>query len=271
MISYVEIMESLFKELFKNIPENYLVSDSFCSRIHNSDFYFQWKLLYDYDTSSFIFGYKSNKDKAYSAFVMLCKQSYKNGVNSLYEVILLVVSGYCEDYNVKIEISRIKDCLFKLGIRSCSELDQYTGTLVNLSLSENIIKDSQKLLILKEKLEKSILEQNYNYCSTLCYSMLEGIFKGYCNYFQLNCNDRDEITKLASVVKSDIKNRFQDNIISHSSLYNQISTTANFAKIIRDHYSDSHFDGDSDKLASSFLKDLTISVCNFITGIVLSH
>ncbi len=268
MTSKNEIVECLISELLKIVPEDYLISETFSIRVRGSEFVFQWNLLCNIDSEPISLGHVSIKDKAANALKVLCRSSYKNGANSLYEVILWFIRGYCEDQNVKCELNKIKDYLTDLGLNSFIELDQYSGTFLDISVYNNIIKDYNKLLSLKEKLEKSIISQDYNYCNTLCYSILEGVYKGYCSKFQLDYNDKDEITKLAGTVKSDIKKRFQNQIVSNVCLYNQISSIANNAKEIRDHYSDSHFDGDSDKLSSSFLKDLTISVSNFIMGII---
>ena len=262
----------LIEELFSLVPDKYYTTEIFQKDCYNSPFGNYWNLFYliqDHNVS--LLEYKSKIDKAHGAIILLCQKTYEGGINGFYELLLMIIRSYCNNKNTKLDLSRLKRHLFSLGIRDCSDLDIFSISTVDAFDFENGRLNTSRMSELQGKVINAVNKGDYTGCNTVCYTLLEGVFKEYCKFYNVNYNQNENIVHLAGIVKADIRERFPNATFVDYSIGDFVKIVGKIAesvKDVRDNSSDSHYSKESDKVTSIFLKDMVFSLCNFMSNII---
>ncbi|MBQ4588369.1 MAG: hypothetical protein IJA95_03710 [Bacteroidaceae bacterium] len=190
---------------------------------------------------------------------------------------IIFVSSVLKEYVIyssrSISVTNIKDCFSLMGAtdEDLSLLDsiscEVTMEMINI---DNVIEHSEFAHKLYAKMNEEFYNSNYESCNTYSFTLLEGIFKIYLKYHQIQFdNRRDDIKKMATLIREDIKtNRMENNLLDESNALKQISTIADIIDRCRNRASVSHFDSNSDMITTGFIKDLSISVANMLIRII---
>lgn len=208
---------------------------------------------------------------AWEAFRMIVSRLYLH--LSIKEVIFFI-SCVLEDYHSYSQRSfptmEIKESLSFLGATQSdlTELDSvFSEITLDYSDIESIVSSSDDVKEFYLKMKNSFFNKNYRGTNTYAYTLLEGIFKGYLIHNEIPYTRNDELRKLAKKVKEDIRENGRVNELLNPAL-NQITAITEIIDVCRNRASDSHFDSHSDKIMSSFVKDLAVSVSNMILHII---
>ena len=264
-------IKDLIEELFFLIPNKFFDSKEFHEDCKNSPFGNYWRLFLIFQESNTSFlACKNNIDKARDAMKLLCEKTYEGGVNSLYELVLMTIRSYCIHNKTKLDLSKLRQHMLYMGVGDCTDLDVYSFSAVDNFDFENGRLNVPRMQELQRKINTAISNGDYNGCNTCCYTLLEGLFKCYCKYYNIDVS-KDEICNLAGDVKADIIKRHPNaKFVDYSvgDFTKIIAKLADRVKKSRDNSSDSHYSEMSDKVTSLFLRDLVFSVCNFISNVV---
>ena len=140
----------------------------------------------------------------------------------------------------------------------------YSKPVPKSSVPENIW-NADKLDSILKKMDSSIQNHEYNSTVTYAYSCLEGLFKTYIKELHLKKTDTDKLNQLAKLVRDDIIERLKNKKLGFpEQMINLITTITNAISNARNSFSDSHFDGESDKWLAEFARDCVNSIGRLI-------
>lgn len=270
MIEPIIDIEPLVNEVKNQIGIDFLTSDDFIEYCTKSGFSIKWQMfLYtaEQDLGLIAFNaFNDKKAKNSEAFNIACNNMYgKNkNIEELYDFICFVIKGYCKINNTTISLNKIKKYFKLLGKSDINELNNYASDHYHLELNYNSLIKGGHYNELIKKIDDGLSKGDFLGCNTCCYTLLEGILKCYCEHFNLPFDKTDDMVKLVGIVKNDLKLKHGDIILVKNNIYNLISNATHIVYEIRNHNSDSHYDGYSDYITSATIRDIVIMISDFL-------
>lgn len=121
--------------------------------------------------------------------------------------------------------------------------------------------NSEKLDSILKKMDSSINNGDYNQTITCAYSCLEGLFKAFIFEKIPDKKETEKLNQLAILVRNFIKNKLETESISYpEQMLMLITTVTNAISNARNSFSDSHFDGESERWLAEFARDCVNSI-----------
>lgn len=168
---------------------------------------------------------------------------------------------------------RVKDILDDLALLSAPEniilgiekLGNYFSTPVPKTSIPEKMWNSEKLESFLRKMDDSIKEEEYNTTLTYAYSCLEGLFKSFIVEKMPEKSELDKLNQLSVAVRDYLKGDFCSRGIEYpEQVLNLIPTITNAISTARNSFSNSHFDGESQKWLAEFARDCVNSIGRLI-------
>ena len=140
----------------------------------------------------------------------------------------------------------------------------YSKPVPKSSIPENIW-NADKLDSFLRKMDVSINNKEYNLTVTYAYSCLEGLFKSFVYEKIPDKKNIDKLNQLSVLVRDYlISDLNKQEIIFPDKMLTLITTITNAISSTRNSFSDSHFDGESDKWLAEFARDCVNSIGRLI-------
>jgi HEPN domain-containing protein len=147
--------------------------------------------------------------------------------------------------------------IFKLGC--------YYSNPVPKSRIPDSIWNAEKLDSVLNKMDLSIKNGEYNLTITYAYSCLEGLYKAFLIERIPEKMHIDKLNQLSKAVRDYLIDYFvKENISYPEQIINLIPTITNAISQARNSFSDSHFDGESEKWLAEFTRDCVNSIGRLI-------
>lgn len=250
--------------------------ERFCVTIGFQD---NWSHAYEFAKNKRSFVALSIDHKPFDcvdALVALLNTYFEKKLSSFYFLLYNVVAQYQNWPNREYEIDFIS---LKSDLEAIKADVEYINEILKLekielkdnieqSVSENVWSASQ-LNGIVQNISKSIKSKNYNDALTHCYTALEGIFKIYLKTFKLDYKERSDIIQLSNLVKSHLKNTFNDlTFVSHNNSLNLLTTITHAIANCRNKSSSSHFGAEADLYSATFHRDNVHTVVNLLSKIL---
>ena len=168
---------------------------------------------------------------------------------------------------------RVKDILDDLALLSAPEniilgiekLGNYFSTPVPKTSIPEKMWNSEKLESFLRKMDDSIKEEEYNTTLTYAYSCLEGLFKSFIVEKMPEKSELDKLNQLSVADRDYLKGDFCSRGIEYpEQVLNLIPTITNAISTARNSFSNSHFDGESQKWLAEFARDCVNSIGRLI-------
>lgn len=272
-------IKPILSEVLRIIPSDYLISMHFQKcliRVGLDDY---WKKALNYIKNNRMICPGENFDTidAQEAITLICNINYdglgeKNGARKVFDFVLTLLDFYHSYSKIDINVRELIEDFMLIGLseEECFELNKFqTGHLeIGFQVPDNLIKESNRIMELKEKIDNTIADGDNKLANTYCYTLLEGVFQGFCMHYEIEFTKKDKLTDLAKKVKEVLKRKLSSTLFGSIYAYNQITNIANIVYESRNRGSESHFDRDSDIYTSTFIRDMAFSLTNLLIDII---
>ncbi len=200
----------------------------------------------------------------------LFTKSRVNFYHYVHDILLTYTEWKKEDLKVK---NIVNDLELLSPPREIIDKIEYLSNIYSKPVPKTEIPEhiwnADKLDVVIKKMDSSIQNHEYNLTVTYAYSCLEGLFKAYIKELIPEKLETDKLNQLAKTVRDDIINRFENEKQSYpAQMINLIPTITNAISNARNSFSDSHFDGESEKWLAEFAKDCVNSIGRLILKLI---
>ena len=162
--------DNIVEELLKIVPISYFTTEDFQQRCKEGGYWNRWNIchtqVYFKGTNMLI----SSKERANLVLEKVCCELNNNSNRALYKFVSLVIKGYCDYENTKIDLSNLRILLETIGVKNISELERYDS---NIPSAHNIFKANKTY---NDNVYKAIINRIYKLCKE--YEQHESIYKG---------------------------------------------------------------------------------------------
>lgn len=204
------------------------------------------------------------------AMVLLLNHLFTNSQANFYHFVSDLLLTYTdwskEDLKTKNIIADLS--LLHTPIEIIDKIEQlgnyYSRPVPKLEIPDNIW-NADKLDSVLKKMDLSINRKEYNITVTYAYSCLEGLYKSFIHEKIPACKDVDKLNQLSTLVRDYLKELLKrENILYPEQMINLIPIITNAISNARNSFSDSHFDGESEKWLAEFARDCVNSIGRLI-------
>lgn len=271
-------IEPIIKELYRIIPSRFYLSTHYqkcCIKEGIEDEWDKAMKVAEHNRGYITLGMgiDDRETDADTAIRLTCNLAFQKGAaNLLRYVIFLLDSFMSSDENISINPEELIDCFKLIGLSDvdCQKLKKYDkfGIHINMDIPNDLLDDAERLKDLKDEIDKAIRHSEFNKANTYSYTLLEGILKGYLTYFNIPFDKNDDIEKFPKLIREDVKQKLGNHFINEPHVTKQISVITHIVSDLRNHGSDSHYDGLSDNVTSCYVRDLTLALANLLLNII---
>ncbi len=160
--------DKIVSELLKLIPISFIMSDEFVTACANSRYKFYWNYahlkLLSIDVIDFI-DVRTEEQKAEDSFIRFYDFIFQQGNKVVYDLVVFVVSHYCENENKKIDLKGLRLALREIGISEFVELNRYDADIPLSNIVETEVVEWQEVKddIVKIETDSCIAEKIIDY------------------------------------------------------------------------------------------------------------
>jgi HEPN domain-containing protein len=218
----------------------------------------------------FAAGFDHDYYDSLDALVLWLNHLHKTSQNNFFYFINDLLRTYTEwnkeDLRVNeiIEDIELLDAPFEI-LENIFKLGCYYSNPVPKSRIPDSIWNAEKLDSVLNKMDLSIKNGEYNLTITYAYSCLEGLYKAFLIERIPEKMHIDKLNQLSKAVRDYLIDYFvKENISYPEQIINLIPTITNAISQARNSFSDSHFDGESEKWLAEFTRDCVNSIGRLI-------
>tara|TARA_R110001606_G_scaffold19125_2_gene70802 strand:- start:40 stop:882 length:843 start_codon:yes stop_codon:yes gene_type:complete len=270
----IPILEPLIESILELSIGEFLLSKEFKRYLSSINLDYFWREEYEYVERKRVFVSASIEDKktnSIDVFISTCNSYYSPDSDELFVLIKSFLFAFHNWEKEEIKLEEVIKDLKLLGAPDniIQELDKKNNSLSakpveNTEIHKGIY-NSIKLEASILKMEKTILNGEYNLTLTYAYSCLEGLFKAYIHSNISEISQESDLAKLSKLVKKDLVEYFIESKMQYpEKVIDLIGTITNAVSNARNSFSESHFDNDSDKWLAEFVKDCVNSIGRLI-------
>ena len=273
MTEPIPILEPLVSDLKNLRIGDFLKSNAYKRHLIKIGFEVSWRNAYNKVKANRRFlavGFDHNYGDSIDTMVFVLNKLYTESRDSFYIYFYGLLSIYTEWSKEDLKIANIIEDLELLNppqevIAKIEQLSNYYSKPVSRPDIPDNIWNANKLDTVIKKMDISIQDHDYNLTLTYAYSSLEGLFKAYVNEHCPEQIENDKLNQLAKFVREDITSRLESQEAHYpEQVLNLITTMTNAISSARNSFSDSHFDGESDKWLAEFARDCVNSIGRLI-------
>lgn len=278
MTEPIPILEPLISDLKSLDIGDFLQSNDYKRFLIKIKFDVAWRSVFDKvkkDSKMFVAGFDQNYGYSIDTMVYVLNYLYENNRDNFYHFIHDFLMTYSEWNKEDLKVDNIIEDLKLLDppqeiITKIEQLGNYhSKPVVRADVPDNIWNASKLDSVIK-KMDVSIHDHNYNLTLTYAYSSLEGLFKAYANEHCPEQIDIDKLNQLAKLVCDSIEYRLKIEEVDYPvQILKLIQTMTNAIASARNSFSDSHFDGESDKWLAEFARDCVNSIGRLIIKFII--
>lgn len=172
MGDFANISYNIVEELLKIVPISYFLTEDFEKLCEENGFSGRWSMCRTMVT------FKGNNilaspiEKTNLVLEKFCQELSENSNRTLYNFISIVIKGYCNYKDTKVDLNNMRVLLRSLGVVSISELEQYDSNSLFIT---NIITENNPTANYT-KTYRNILSYIYKLCKE--YEQHENTYKG---------------------------------------------------------------------------------------------
>lgn len=201
---------------------------------------------------------------------MLINHLHKNSQNNFFYFINDLLVAYTEWNKEDLQVNEIVEDLELLNspngiVENITKLGSYHSNPVPKSQIPDNIWNAEKLDGVLNKMDSSIKNGEYNLTITYAYTCLEGLYKAFLMELIPEKKDLDNVNLMSKTVRDYLTAHFaKENIPYPEQVIKLIPTITNAISQARNSFSDSHFDGESEKWLAEFTRDCVNSIGRLI-------
>lgn len=172
MGDFANISDNIVEELLKIVPISYFLTEDFKKKREENGFSGRWNMC------STMVTFKGNNilaspiEKTNLVLEKFCQELSENSNRTLYNFISIVIKGYCNYKNTKVDLNNMRVLLRSLGVVSISKLEQYDSNSLFIT---NIITENNPTANYT-KTYRNILSYIYKLCKD--YERHESAYRG---------------------------------------------------------------------------------------------
>ncbi|GET24277.1 hypothetical protein NT017_06060 [Prolixibacter sp. NT017] len=266
-------IEPLINDLKSLKMGDFLKSNSFKRYCIKAGLEESWRNAFTFiqkNRTYFIAGFDHDHSDSLDALTLIMNHLYKNDSTNFFyfsnDLLVAYADWSKEDLKVKdiiedLELlsapSEVVENITKLG-------NHFSKPVPKSEIPENIW-NADKLETALDKMDSSIKRKEYNMTVTYAYYCLEGLYKAFISEKVPDKKHLDKINQMATAVRDYLRSHFIANQIEYpEQVINLIPTITNAISNARNSFSDSHFDGESEKWLAEFARDCVNSIGRLI-------
>lgn len=278
MTEPIPTLEPLVSDLKNLRIGDFLQSNDYKRFLIKIEFDISWRDTFHYVKANrgyFAIDLDHNYFDSIDTMVFVLNKLYTDSRDNFYIYIYGLLFTYTDWSKEDLQVSNILKDLELLNppqevIDGIEQLSNYHSKPVKRPDIPDNIWNASKLDYVIKKMDVSIHDNNYNLTLTYAYSSLEGLFKAYTNEHCPQKTDIDKVNQLAKLVRDDIATKLKNKGANYpEQVLNLLPTITNAISNARNGFSDSHFDGESDKWLAEFARDCVNSIGRLIIKFII--
>lgn len=273
MTEPIPLLEPLVSDLKNLHIGDFLQSNDYKRYLIKVKFEVSWRNALDKVKANrriIVAGFDHDYFDSIDTMVFVLNYLYTNSRDNFYHYIHDFLMAYSEWNKEDLKVENIIEDLELLEppqevIAKIELLGNFHSKPVSRPHIPDNICNASKLDTVIKKMDASIQDHDYNLTLTYAYSSLEGLFKAYANEHFPEQIETDKLNSLAKLVRENIASRLESKEANYpEQVLNLITTMTNAISKARNSFSDSHFDGESDKWLAEFARDCVNSIGRLI-------
>lgn len=266
-------LEPLVNDLKNLRMGDFLKSNSYKRYCIKAGLEESWRNAFNYAKQNrgyFAAGFDHDYFDSLDALVLLLNHLHKNSQNNFFFFIYDLLVAYTEWNKEDLQVNEIAEDLELLNapneiLENIIKLgNSYSNPVPKSRIPENIW-NAEKLDGVLNKMDSSIKNGEYNLTITYAYSCLEGLYKAFLIERIPDKKDLEKLNQLSKAVRDYLADHFaKENISYPEQIITLIPTITNAISQARNSFSDSHFDGESEKWLAEFTRDCVNSIGRLI-------
>lgn len=266
-------IELLFKDLKRLELGRFLLSQDFKRYCIKINFEESWRNAFIYaqnERGYYCVGMDHDLFDSIDALGLILNKLYQSDRGNFFGFVHDLLLTYTQWSRTDLWVKDILDDLALLSapeniVLGIEKLGNYFSVPVPKASIPEKIWNSEKLESFLRKMDDSIKEEEYNTTLTYAYSCLEGLFKSFIVEKMPEKSGLDKLNQLSVAVRDYLKGDFCSRGIEYpEQVLNLIPTITNAISTARNSFSNSHFDGESQKWLAEFARDCVNSIGRLI-------